>query len=125
MKAKILKILLWWQGLYYGITGIWAIVSLDSFSRITGHYDTGDAFEMHSIAALAVVLGLAFIWGAMQEKYRVFAGWILFGSAIAIIIPEIVYFSSEVKNTLFLFDLFEETVIAALTLAILSTKSTS
>jgi hypothetical protein len=80
---------------------------------------------MHSIAALAVVLGLAFIWGAMQGKYRVFAGWLLFGSAIAIISPEIVYFSSEVKNTLFLFDLFEETVIAALTLAILSTKSTS
>lgn len=109
----MLKIILLAQGLYYGLTGIWAIVALDNFSQVTGHY--GDPFEMHSIAALAVVLGVAFIFGALYDKYRIFAGWLVLGSALAVIVPELVYLS-EIKNTLFLWDLFEEILVAILTI---------
>ena len=109
MTDKIFKLVLWVQGLYYGLTGLWAIVALDHFSRVTGHY--GDAFEMYSIAALAIVLGIAFIAGAVYEKYRTFAGWLVLGSAVAVIIPELVYFE-EIRGTLFAYDLIEETIIA-------------
>lgn len=115
-KENLLKTILWAQGLYYGLTGLWAIISLDSFSKITQHY--GDPFEMHSIAALAVVLGMAFIWGALQRNHLVFVGWLVFGSALAVIIPEAVYFS-EIKNTLFLWGLCEEITVAMVALAAL------
>lgn len=110
-EEKLLKTVLWVQGLYYGLTGLWAIMSLDSFSKITRHY--GDPFEMHSIAALAVVLGMAFIWGALRRNHLVF------GSALAVIIPEAVYFS-EIKNTLFLWDLWEEIMVAMAAMAALA-----
>lgn len=109
MFRTILKIVLWWQGLYYGLTGLWALVALDHFSKVTGHY--GDAFEMHSIAALALILGAAFIWGALRERHLAFASWLSLGAALAVIIPELVYFD-EIKGTLFLLDLFEEIAVA-------------
>ena len=111
MQNRVLRVLLLWQGLYYGVTGIWALVALDSFSQVTG--DHGDAFDMHSIAALAVVLGIAFIRGAMGGKHLVFAGWLLLGSAMAVIVPELIYFS-EIKGTLFLVDLLEEVSVAVI-----------
>ena len=111
-NSKLLKAVLIWQGLYYGLTGLWAIVSLETFSLITRH-PIEDAFDMHSIAALAVVLGIAFVWGAYDERYRFFAAVLALLSAIAIIVPELFYFS-EIKNTLFVPDLAEETIVAVL-----------
>ena len=114
MKQKLLKYALIWQGLYYGLTGLWAIVSLKSFSQITGHH--GDPFEMYSIAGLAVVLGIAFLWGAYREEQRIFAAVLALLSAIAVIIPETVFFS-EIRGTLFVPDLVEEIIVAILLMA--------
>ena len=111
-NSKLLKAVLIWQGLYYGLTGLWAIVSLETFSLITRH-PIEDAFDMHSIAALAVVLGIAFVWGAYDERYRFFAAVLALLSAIAIIVPELFYFS-EIQNKLFVPDLAEETIVAVL-----------
>ena len=93
----ILKIVLWWQGLYYVLTGLWAIVALDNFSRVTKHF--GDPFEMHAVAALAVVLGLAFIWGAICEPQRRFAGFLALGSAIAVIVGIVGLGRGKKKNS--------------------------
>lgn len=112
-RSSLLTLLLYWQGIYYGVTGIWALVALGSFSRLTG--DSGDPFDMRSISALALVLGIAFIRGAMLEKYLVFAGWLLLGSALAVIIPELIYFD-EIWGTLFLADLLEEVCVAIATI---------
>ena len=78
---KVLKFVLVFQGLYFSLTGIWAIVSLESFSRITRHVSE-DAFEMHSIAALAVVLGLFFMYGASKDFLLRPTAFLVLGSAI-------------------------------------------
>ncbi len=107
----ILKSVLIFQGLYWSLTGIWAIVSLESFSRITRHFSE-DAFEMHSIAALAVVLGLFFIYGASKDHLLRPTSFLLLGSAIAVIIPEVYYLPREGGFNLFWLDLIEEIVVA-------------
>jgi len=111
MRAEILKFILIFQGLYYSLTGLWAFFGLESFSRLTGHF--GDPFEMRSIAAIAVVLGMAFLAGAYWKEYLKFAAFLVLGSAVAVIIPEVIYFS-EIKDTLFIWDLFEEIGVALL-----------
>lgn len=113
MRQKLFRTILFWQGLYYVVTGLWAIVSLESFSVITRHEVHGDAFEMQSIAALAGVLGLFFVWGARRLELRRPAAWLALGSAVAIIVLELVYFS-EIRGTLFVPDLFEESFVAVL-----------
>ncbi len=112
-RRNLLRLLLCWQGLYYGVTGIWALADLAGFSRATKN--TGDALDMHSIAALALVLGIAFIWGALREKQTLFAGWLLVGSCVAVLLPEAVHFS-DVRGTLFFLDFVEEIAVALVAL---------
>src|SRR3972149_332002 len=76
-KRKILKCTLVFQGLYYFSTGLWAIISLDSFMRFTEHH--GEPFEMYSIGAMAFVIGLFLLWSAFKEELRRPAGFLVLG----------------------------------------------
>ncbi len=111
MKNKFIRFVLGFQGLYYLVTGGWAIVSLESFSGFTGHY--GDAFEMHSMATLIVALGLFFLWGAANENLARPAGFLALGSAIAVALPELIHLPGENISVLFWLDFAEETSVAA------------
>lgn len=110
--SKALKIILLFQGVYYISTAFWAIVSLDSFSQVTGHF--GDPFEMHSIAALALVLGIFFIWGVIKEEVRKYAAFLALGTAITVIIPELIYLPKIGNPILFWIDFIEESIVALL-----------
>lgn len=112
MRNKILKFVLIFQGLYYSIVGLWVIVSLDSFSRITNHY--GDAFDTHAFAALVLVLGLFFIYSATKENLQRPIGFLALGIAIAIIIPEIIYLPQIGNPILFWLDFVEELLIVGI-----------
>lgn len=114
MKTKLLKFILIFQGLYYSITGLWAIISLDSFSKVTQHH--GEAFEMHSIAGMAFVVGLFFIWSAFREELRRPAGFLVLGLVLAILIPELIYLPKIGNPTLFWVDFAEESAIGLLLL---------
>jgi len=122
MKTKILKFTLIFQGLYYFLTGLWAIVNIDSFSRITGHY--GEPFEMHSIAAMAFVIGLFLLWSAFKEELRRPAGFLIIGFVFAIMIPELIYLPKMGNPILFWIDFVEEGTIGLLVMASLFRKPT-
>ncbi len=111
-KTKILKVTLIFQGFYYFLTGLWAIVNLDSFLRITEHY--GEPFEMHSIAAMALVIGLFLLWSAFKEDLRRPAGFLALGLVLAIMIPELIYLPKMGNPILFWIDFIEEGTIGLL-----------
>lgn len=121
-KTKILKMTLIFQGFYYFSTGLWAIVSLDSFSRITEHY--GEPFEMYSIAAMALVIGLFLLWSAFKEGLRRPAGFLVLGLVLAIMIPELIYLPKMGNPVLFWLDFVEEGIIGLLVAFSLFSKST-
>ena len=112
IRIKILKLVLLFQGLYYSLTAIWAIVSLESFSRITQHF--GDPFEMYSIAGLALALGLFFLFSSRREELLRPVGFLALGSAIAVIIPEIIFLPREGNPPLFWADFVEEVLVAVI-----------
>ncbi len=120
VNNKMLKIILIFQGLYYVLTGLWAIVSLDSFSRITEHY--GDAFEMYSIAGMALVVGLFFIWAAYKEELRRPAGFLALGLVLAIVVPELIYLPKIGNPILFWVDFAEESVVGLILIYFLFPK---
>lgn len=117
MRAKLLPWVLGFQGAYYALTGLWALVSLESFSRVTGH--AGDPFEMHSIAAMALVLGLFFIRSAREPSLRRPAGALALGIAVAVLVPELIYLPQIGNPVLFWVDFAEETAVAVVLAAIL------
>lgn len=122
MKTKLLKFVLIFQGLYYSLTGLWAIVSLDSFSKITEHQHHGEPFEMHSIAGMVLVIGLFLIWAAFKEELRKPAGFLALGLVLTILVPELIYLPKIGNPTLFWFDFAEESIIGIVLLYALFSK---
>ncbi len=121
-KSKILKFTLVFQGLYYFSTGLWAIISLESFMRITEHH--GEPFEMYSIAAMAFVIGLFLLWSAFKEELRRPAGFLVLGLVLAIMIPELIYLPKMGNPILFWLDFVEEGIIGFLVAFSLFSKPT-
>lgn len=122
LKSKILKFILIFQGLYYFLTGFWAIVNLKSFSQITEHH--GEPFEMYSIAGMAFVIGLFLLWSAFKEELRRPAGFLVIGLVLAIMIPELIYLPKMGNPILFWLDFVEEGIIGFLVAFSLFSKPT-
>ncbi len=112
MKTKLLKFVLIFQGLYYSLTGLWAIVSLESFSRFTDHH--GEPFEMHGIAAMALVSGIFLIYGALKEELLRAVGFLGLGFALAVMIPELFYLPQIGNPFLFWADFALEGIVGIL-----------
>ena len=115
-KAKLGKYVIGFQGFYYFITGLWASISLESFNAVVGHTHPGPGFEMHSIAAMSVVLGLYYLHIVRKPdwfKTNRDIAYLVIGVALAVVLVELVYLPGMGFN-LFWFDMVEEAIIAIL-----------
>ena len=115
-RFKLGRYVIAFQGFYYILTGLWALISLESFNVIVGHVHENNAFEMHSIAAMAVVLGLYYTYSVMEKdwfKNNFNIVYLVIGINLSIILVELFYFNT-IKPTLFLLDFAEEIVITIL-----------
>jgi len=56
------------HALYYLVTGIWALVSLSTFTLAVGDFHTGNEYEVHTISAAALALGVVFILASRYHK---------------------------------------------------------
>lgn len=114
----MIRILLLVQGLYYIATALWALFALEHFARNTGlHFgpmDDVDRFEMISIAAMALVLGIFLIYGGLKSNLRKIFSLLAIGLAAAIIIPEVIFLPRIGNPVLFWLDFLEELGIATL-----------
>ncbi len=52
------------QGVYYVVTGVWPLVSLDTFEVVTG--SKTDHWLVHTVGVLAAAIGLALLVGARR-----------------------------------------------------------
>lgn len=127
MRTKILKFVLIFQGLYWGLAGLWAVISVDHFSLVTGLHseplDVTGRFEMVSIATLSIALAIFFIWGARNKNLLKPAALLAVGTAIAVIIPEAIYLPQMEGIFLFWLDFAEEIVITVVILTALFFKT--
>lgn len=109
---KVIPTLLALHGAYYALTGLWALVSLESFNQIVRYVHTGDAFEMHSIAAMAVALGLVFMLASKNIKQNRLVVLTASLVAVSVVLVELVYLPGRGWN-LFWLDFVEEAFVAS------------
>ncbi|MDO8560939.1 MAG: hypothetical protein Q7R91_01850 [bacterium] len=113
-KSVFLRLLFLFQGIYYSAIGLWAIVLPINFVAVTGRGGQLN-LDMASFAALAFVIGIIFLKASCSLKEHPLIVWLFLGSALAVFVPELFFFS-EIKNSLFFYDIFEEVVVAFLVL---------
>jgi hypothetical protein len=99
------------QGLYYLITGLWPVVSIDSFQAVTG--DKTDLWLVKTVGLLIAVIGAAIF--RMRTRPMLFPEMLILaaGSALALGTVDVLYALRGVISKIYLLDAPVEAVLVA------------
>lgn len=61
MTRRVLALL---QGAYYVLTGVWPLVSMETFEKVTG--PKTDDWLVHTVGVLVIVVGLVLLFAAVE-----------------------------------------------------------
>jgi hypothetical protein len=100
------------QGLYYLITGLWPLISMETFLAITG--PKTDLWLVDTVGVVVMVIGSVLLFAAARHQITS-AIWLLaIGSAAALTIVESFYALRGVIWAVYLLDAVLEVILIAL-----------
>ena len=112
-KHKLIAGLLFLQGLFYGLTGAWGLISPASFMHFVRN--TSDMFKTQSNAALFTVLGMMFIYSA-NKAWQKFAARLAIVAGLLLALVDLKFLMLSQTSSMFWYDLMEEVLMALLLL---------
>jgi len=105
------------QGVYYFLTGVWPLVSIDTFQMVTG--PKTDLWLVRTVGVLITVIALAPLAGVRQRPMLAPVVILALGSALGLTAIDVVYVTGQVIAPIYLLDAVAELVlIVALALAL-------
>jgi energy-converting hydrogenase Eha subunit E len=90
------------QGLFYLLTGVWALVSIDTFQKVTG--PKTDLWLVKTVGVLVSVIGIGLISAGIRNNISVEIFFIAVGSAAVLTMIDIYYVSRKVISKIYLLD---------------------
>jgi hypothetical protein len=109
LRQNVHKILLV-QGLYFAITGIWPLLSIESFMFITG--PKTDIWLVKTLGAIFFCEGACFLAAAVLREISVPVALLALMNALALIFVDVYYYSKGIIAITYLGDAFAELVFA-------------
>lgn len=100
------------QGLYFLLTGIWALVSIRTFQMVTG--PKFDLWLVKTVGLLVSVIGVCLISAAVRNQISFEIFLLATGSAAALAMIDIVYVSKSVISPIYLLDALGELILICL-----------
>lgn len=104
--------LAWAQGAYFALTGIWALVDIDSFMWVTG--PKTDVWLVKTVGALVLVIGGVLILAARRRTVTEETALLAGASALALAIIDVLYVSEHVIRPVYLLDAIPEVALVLL-----------
>ena len=121
-----LTALLWLQGLYYFATGVWPLVSIETFQLVTGpktdHVLTGregDHWLVMTVGVLVSAIGLALLTAAWRRATSPEGIVLALGSALGLTAIDVIYVYRGVIGPIYLTDAAAEVLLILAWLVIL------
>lgn len=96
--SRLLKV----QGLYYLATGLWPILHLQSFLRVTG--DKTDLWLIATVGGLLAASGFASWIGGLRDERSVALGVANAGQALVLLGIDVFYVRNNQISPVYLFD---------------------
>jgi len=119
-SASLFTGLLWVQGLYYFATGVWPLVSIETFQMVTGpktdHLVTGreaDHWLVMTVGVLITAVAITLLVAACRRRHPVEAAVLALGSAIGLTAIDVVYVARQVILPIYLVDAVAECILIA------------
>jgi hypothetical protein len=94
------------QGAYYFVTGLWSLVHIESFQKVTGRKT--DLWLVKTVGALLVVIGSGLLFAAWTLRIDPALAVIAMGSAASLLAIELFYVSGRVIGRIYLADAIVE-----------------
>ena len=112
MESRLARLLALVQGVFYVLTGLWAIVDLDSFEAVTG--PKTDDWLVKTVGVLVTVVGLVLLLAAREKRITPEIALLGAGSALGLAAIDVIYALSGVFSPIYLLDAVVEIGIAIL-----------
>ena len=90
------------QGLFYFLTGVWALVSIDTFQKVTG--PKTDLWLVKTVGVLVSVIGIGLILAGIRNNITAEIFFIAVGSAAVLTAIDVFYVSRKVISKIYLLD---------------------
>src|SRR5687767_4185722 len=97
-RASLFRILLAAQGLYYLLTGVWPLVSIETFQQVTGrktdHLVTGresDHWLVMTVGVLVTAIAIALLAAWWRRTEPIEIAVLAVGSAIGLTAIDVIY----------------------------------
>ncbi len=111
MSSTLFTALLWMQGLYYFLTGIWPLVSIKTFQRVTG--PKTDLWLVRTVGVLITAIAAALLVAAWRRQNSPEAAVLAIASALALTGIDVIYVARRVIAPIYLADAVAEVVLLA------------
>jgi hypothetical protein len=105
------------QGLYCLVTGVWPLVSIETFQMVTGqktdHLVTGresDHWLVNTVGVLVIANALVLLLAAWRNRPTPEVALLAIGSAVGLIAIDVIYVAREVISPIYLADAALEVV---------------
>jgi len=99
------------QGLYFLATGVWPLVSIDTFQMVTG--PKTDLWLVRTVGALIVAVALTLLTAAWRRRQVLEVGLLAAVSAAVLTAVDVVYVSLGVIHPVYLLDAALEVLLLA------------
>jgi hypothetical protein len=96
------RYVVWIQGVYFFLMGLWPILAISSFEAITG--PKTEVWLVKTVGLLLVIIGFVLIIAAYRGRIRLEMAILGIGSALALIVIEFVYVTTGVISPVYLLD---------------------
>ena len=97
------------QGIYFFVSGIWPVLHMSSFLRVTG--PKTDLWLVRTVGLILAVIGAALILAQVYAQVNAAIIVLAIGSALSLAVIEFVYVSRKVIPPIYLADAVIEVLI--------------
>jgi hypothetical protein len=112
MRDRMTTLIARVQGWFYLLTGLWAIVDVDSFQRVTG--PKTDVWLVKTVGVLVIVIGASLLTAARERRYDASIVLLAVGSALGLAGIDLVYALGGRISPIYLLDAAAELLLAVL-----------
>ena len=110
--SGLLVAVAWIQGVFYIATGVWSLVSLDTFEAVTG--PKVDDWLVKTVGVLVIVSGVVFLMSAVRRAFPLEVLVLAVGNAVVLMGIDVTYVMLGRIAPIYLADAAAELVLAAL-----------